>query len=100
MVRHAFVSFSTKKRFYDQILKFFVKHGFNVILLQAPDDQRDFRGGMHPNYRETKEHLMDVEKVISWVEAHIDLPVWLLGISLGTRSVANVAIKLLKKLRV
>ena len=91
--------FQQRSGFMTKSLKFFVKHGFNVILLQPPDDQRDFRGGMHPNYRETKEHLMDVEKIISWVEAHIDLPLWLLGISLGTRSVANVAIKTTKKIK-
>ena len=94
-------SFPVQQRsgFMTKSLNLFVKQGFNVVLLQAPDDQRDFRGGMHPDYRETQGHLMDVEKIISWLETHVDLPIWLLGISLGTRSVANVAIKTTKKIK-
>ena len=85
--------------FMTKSLNLFVKQDFNVVLLQAPDDQRNFRGGMHPDYRETQEHLMDVEKIISWLETHVDLPIWLLGISLGTRSVANVVVKTTKTIK-
>lgn len=42
-------------------------------------------------YRSRPEHVADVEAAIRWLRAETKLPVWLVGISMGSVSVAHVA---------
>lgn len=39
----------------------FAKSGFAVALMNAPPDQKKFKGGMSPKFRRTKKHVKDVD---------------------------------------
>jgi pimeloyl-ACP methyl ester carboxylesterase len=62
--------------------------GIASALVDAPSDQRDFRGGMHPAFRTSQEHLQDIDAVVTALRARTSLPLWLLGISQGSRTAA------------
>jgi pimeloyl-ACP methyl ester carboxylesterase len=62
--------------------------GLASALLGAPSDQRGFMGGMHPRFRTSEAHVADIDKVVAQLKARTGLPVWILGVSLGTRSAA------------
>ncbi len=62
--------------------------GLASALVDAPSDQRRFLGGMHPEFRTSDHHVADIDKVVAALKARTGLPVWLLGVSLGTRSAA------------
>ncbi|WP_193367843.1 alpha/beta hydrolase [Pelagibius marinus] len=62
--------------------------GMASALIDAPSDKRQFMGGMHPNFRQSDAHLRDINGVVAALRARSDLPLWVLGISLGSRSVA------------
>jgi pimeloyl-ACP methyl ester carboxylesterase len=70
----------------------FLSDDFNLVMVDAPSDQSDYNGGMHPVFRSTDEHTTDIDQVIKWVKAKSNLPIWLIGTSLGTRSVAHLAV--------
>jgi pimeloyl-ACP methyl ester carboxylesterase len=71
----------------------FVDRGFTVVLMEPPADKNDFHlgGGMHPLFRESANHVQDIDAVISMLRKNSTKPIWLLGISMGTKSVANYA---------
>ena len=71
----------------------FGARGIATALVDAPSDQRGFRGGMHPDFRLSEDHLADIDAVIAALRARSGLPVWVLGISLGTRSAAWYAVQ-------
>lgn len=62
--------------------------GLSSALVDAPSDQRKFMGGMHPDFRQSETHVTDIDAVVATLRARSGLPVWLLGVSLGTRSAA------------
>jgi pimeloyl-ACP methyl ester carboxylesterase len=62
--------------------------GMASALIDAPSDKRQFMGGMHPNFRQSDAHLRDINAVVAALRARSDLPLWVLGISLGSRSAA------------
>ncbi|WP_415033173.1 alpha/beta hydrolase [Azonexus sp.] len=70
----------------------FVDQGFNVIILDAPSDRQSppFLQG----FRQRPEHVADIKAVIAWVRETSKLPVWLVGTSRGTQSVAYIATEL------
>jgi pimeloyl-ACP methyl ester carboxylesterase len=70
----------------------FVDAGLRVVLVDAPSDRQSepFLAG----FRQRPEHAADVKAVIAWLRARSDLPVWLVGTSRGTQSVAYVATEL------
>ncbi|GAA5163131.1 alpha/beta hydrolase [Viridibacterium curvum] len=72
--------------------KLFVEQGFVVVVVDAPSDRQSppFLSG----YRQRPDHVADVKTVIAWVRAQARLPVWLVGTSRGTQSVAWVASEL------
>ncbi len=72
----------------------FHKQGIASALVAPPSDQSNFMGGMHPRFRASREHMMDIGKTIQKVKQDTGLPVWLLGVSLGTRSVAAYATRM------
>jgi pimeloyl-ACP methyl ester carboxylesterase len=70
----------------------FATHGFAVALMNAPPDQKKFKGGMSPKFRRTKKHLRDVDAVVAWMKSKTKLPVWLVGVSNGTVTASYYAI--------
>ncbi|NQV84758.1 MAG: hypothetical protein HQ494_13170 [Rhodospirillales bacterium] len=69
----------------------FVERGFTAVIMDSPDDQNDYprTGGMHPRFRESPAHVRDIDAVIAMLRKKAPLPIWVLGISLGTKSIAN-----------
>ncbi len=67
--------------------------GMASALVDAPSDKRRFMGGMHPNFRQSEDHLRDVDAVVTALRERSDLPIWVLGISMGSRSAAWYAAK-------
>jgi pimeloyl-ACP methyl ester carboxylesterase len=70
----------------------FATHGLAVALMNAPPDQKKFKGGMSPKFRRTKKHLRDVDAVVAWMKQKTGLPVWLVGVSNGTVTASYYAI--------
>lgn len=70
----------------------FAKHGFAVALMNAPPDQKKFKGGMPPKFRRSKKHVKDVDAVVAWMKQKTGLPVWLVGVSNGTVTASFYAI--------
>jgi pimeloyl-ACP methyl ester carboxylesterase len=70
----------------------FVDNGLAVAVVDAPGDHLTppFLNG----FRQTPEHAQDAKAVIAWMRSHTGLPVWLVGTSRGTQSVAAIAIQL------
>ena len=46
------------------------------------------------NFRQTSEHVSDIKATIAWARRELKLPVWLIGTSRGTQSVAYAATQL------
>lgn len=68
----------------------FVKAGLMVVVVDAPSDRQKepFLNG----FRQTKEHVEDTQAVLSWVKSQTNAPIWLVGTSRGTQSVASIAL--------
>ena len=69
---------------------FFRGKGMVTVVIDAPSDRTSnmFR------FRSTKDHARDVAAVIAYLRLEFGLPVWLVGTSRGTESVANAATRL------
>ena len=65
----------------------FVQHGNAVVLLDVPSDH-DRAPYLRGEFRESGEHAADIGAAIAWARARWSLPVWLVGTSRGTQSVA------------
>ncbi len=70
----------------------FADQGLRVVLIDAPSDRQ--RPPYLAGYRQTPEHVADVKAVIAWARQQAPRPVWLIGTSRGTQSVAHVATQL------
>ncbi|WP_233887765.1 alpha/beta hydrolase [Paraburkholderia flagellata] len=70
----------------------FVNDGVAVAVIDAPSDRQSppYLDG----FRLTREHAEDARAVIAWLRAQLHVPVWLVGTSRGTQSVAAIAIAL------
>ena len=70
----------------------FADQGLTVVVLDAPSDKQSppFLQGQ----RQKPEHVADVKAVIAWLRQTATVPVWLVGTSRGTQSVAFVATEL------
>jgi len=71
--------------------EFFVKQGLMVVIVDAPSDRQ--REPFLNGFRQTKEHVQDISAVVSWLKTQTTAPLWLVGTSRGTQSVAYVAIE-------
>lgn len=69
----------------------FAKHGFLVAVVDAPSDQQS-ETGMLGGFRDSMDHVADIDHVINYLRKQEDVPVWLIGTSRGTESATNVAI--------
>ncbi|WP_246327015.1 alpha/beta hydrolase [Burkholderia guangdongensis] len=70
----------------------FVNNGIAVAVIDAPSDRQSapYLNG----FRLTREHADDARAVIAWLREQMHVPVWLVGTSRGTQSVASIAIAL------
>jgi hypothetical protein len=67
----------------------FAGRGLGVAVVDAPSDQRD---GMSGVFRMGRAHAGDIEAVAAHLKKDADVPVWLVGTSMGTFSAAAGAI--------
>lgn len=70
----------------------FADRGLLVAVLDAPSDRQapPFLAG----FRQTPAHAADVKATIAWIRGIAKIPIWLVGTSRGTQSVAYLATKL------
>jgi hypothetical protein len=69
----------------------FASEGLLVALVGVPSD---YPAGVDINYRISVQQSDDVAAVVAWIDARKSIPVWVLGMSLGTYSATNSAIRL------
>lgn len=69
----------------------FTKHGLLTVVVDRPSD---WAGADKETYRLTKEHAADAAAIAKAVRAMAPLPIWFVGTSRGTISVANIASRL------
>jgi pimeloyl-ACP methyl ester carboxylesterase len=69
----------------------FAALGVNVTIVDAPSDQSS---GMSDAFRMSAEHATDVTAVIATMRQRAAVPVWLVGTSRGTTSVASLAARI------
>ena len=70
----------------------FASHGLMVAAVDAPSDRQSppYLAG----FRQRREHVEDIKAVIAWARRQANVPVWLVGTSSGTQSVAFIATQL------
>jgi pimeloyl-ACP methyl ester carboxylesterase len=70
----------------------FADQGLLVVVVDAPSDRQTppFLQGL----RQKPEHATDIKAVIGWLRETSQVPVWLIGTSRGTQSVAYLATEL------
>lgn len=71
----------------------FQRHGFMVAIVDAPSDRQGVNGMLGP-FRGSPEHARDIAAVVDHLKSKANVPVWLVGTSRGTESVASLATKL------
>lgn len=72
--------------------QFFADQGLMTIVVDAPSDRQTLP--FLTGFRQTSKHLTDIRTVIGWVREQTKIPVWLIGTSRGTQSVAYIATEL------
>jgi len=80
-----------KNNFLVRTRKDFAKRGFIVATVDAPSDKQG-KNGMYGGYRTSSDHVTDIDKVIIKLREFSNLPIWLVGTSRGTESVAYLGI--------
>lgn len=70
----------------------FVDQGLTVAVLDAPSDRQTapYLNG----FRQTPEHVQDIQAAMAWLRGQARVPVWLVGTSRGTQSAAYAATQL------
>ena len=69
----------------------FVRNGFIVVIVDIPSARQAQPMG---SFRRSADHAQDIAAVIQFLRQHSPLPIWLIGVSGGTTSVLNAAIRL------
>jgi pimeloyl-ACP methyl ester carboxylesterase len=67
----------------------FAARNFMVAVIDAPSDQH---GGMNAIFRMSADHAADIGAVAAYLKTQAQVPVWLVGTSMGTFSAAGGAI--------
>jgi dienelactone hydrolase len=67
----------------------FAAQGMMVAVADAPSDNRE---GMQATFRFSSDHAADVSAIASHLKTVANVPVWVVGTSMGTWSAANAAI--------
>jgi pimeloyl-ACP methyl ester carboxylesterase len=70
----------------------FASRDLMVLVVDAPSDRQSppYLAG----FRQTQQHVSDIQTVIAWIHGQTKIPVWLIGTSRGTQSAAFVATQL------
>ena len=70
----------------------FASFNLMVAVVDAPSDRQNppYLAG----FRQTPEHVSDIRAVIAWIKQQRNIPVWLVGTSRGTQSVAFIVTQL------
>ena len=70
----------------------FASNGLMVAVVDVPSDRKNppYLGG----FRQKPEHTADIRAVIEWLKQQHNIPVWLVGTSMGTVSAAFIATQL------
>lgn len=66
----------------------FASQGLLVAVVDAPSDRQT--DPFLNRFRQTPEHVADIKAVIAWLRQQAQVPVWLVGTSRGTQSVAYI----------
>ncbi len=74
----------------------FSEQGLIVAVVDVPSDFA--AEGIDVPYRTSADQATDVEAVVDWIAERTSLPIWIIGMSLGTYSATNSAIRLAGKL--
>lgn len=82
---------SGKKNFLVRTRNLFLNNGFLVAVVDAPSDMQS-KKGMLGDFRDSSEHVEDIDQVIQYLRQQEGISVWLVGTSRGTESTANIAI--------
>lgn len=69
----------------------FVDRGFVVAIIDVPSDEA---WGMSDQFRTSREHTQDIQRVVDRLSARWPVPLFLVGTSRGTLSVAHLAVSL------
>ncbi|MBT5896661.1 MAG: alpha/beta hydrolase [Rhodospirillaceae bacterium] len=77
--------------------KKFTKHGLVAVVIDAPSDQTDGGSVMEFDFRESEDHARDISLIVTALRKTYSLPVWLIGTSRGSTSVAGAGIRLQQK---
>ena len=74
--------------------KEFAKQNFMVAVMDAPSDKQGMLGMHSDSFRCSDDHWKDVKAIINYLKALENVPIWLVGTSMGTLSAAYVASRL------
>lgn len=72
----------------------FADQGLVAAAIDAPSDQFAENGKMADGFRESAAHVADIRAVVAALRNRFAVPVWLVGTSRGSTSVAHAAIEL------
>lgn len=72
--------------------RMFAEQDLSVAVIDAPSDRQ--RSALIGDFRWRPEHVADIKAVIAWLKREANLPVWLIGTSLGTQSAAFISAEL------
>lgn len=81
-----------KNNFLIRTAQAYTARGLTVAIIDAPSDRQ--APPYLTGFRESAEHAADVKALIAWLRTETKLPVWLIGTSRGTQSVASTAVAL------
>lgn len=84
--------------FAHKVFELFPRHGIGAALIGTPSRDVGFRGGLDPRFRESPAHIDDIDAVVKSLKRDYHLPVWILGVSNGTRSAAAYAMQRSKRI--
>ena len=70
--------------------KNYAKKGFLVATVDAPAD----KSSMNAIWRMSDDHAKDIAVVVGYLKQLADVPVWIIGTSMGSFSAANIGIRL------
>ena len=82
-----------ENNFFSRTYDMFSNHGLMVALIDIPSDKKK----LGPLFRIGKQHAGDMIAVINFMKKKADVPIWMVGTSMGSFSAASVAIKVQKK---
>jgi len=89
--------YKANKNFLVRSRHLFTDNNYTVILVDAPSDKQG-KLGMLKGFRNSQEHVQDIEAVINYISSINDRPIWLVGTSRGTESAAYAAVHLNAKI--